>query len=249
MHRAENVEGVHSRIENRFADTLRFLLKEHGKKQKDLAGYLGIRPQAVSLYCTGNTYPDIHTLIRIAEFFDVNIHYLVTGQKEEHKYIRSDLGLPSKVIDMLLKVKEGEFNLGANIQNLLYNILGNRDFYTMLMIASFTLKKSYCSISEIESCKDEIASVLHDKNTSVNFIKASVTDRCIHEIKTAVSNFFSRFLIETACYEDLISDDNADNDSLNSETVTLFNDLYYPVAQLLEQLDEKHTLKNAQKSY
>ena len=56
-----------AKIENKFAQTLRALLKAHNITQTDLAKQLGIHPQTVSLYCMDKRYPDIPMMIRIAE--------------------------------------------------------------------------------------------------------------------------------------------------------------------------------------
>ena len=160
MSKAEIVEDVHSRIENRFADTLRFLLKEHGQKQKDLAGYLGIRPQAVSLYCTGNTYPDIHTLIRIAEFFDVDIGYLITGQKAEDKHISSETGLTSSSIKMLNKALQNDTEREVKIIPVINHLLSNSSFYHSLYMASLHLKTSDEFFKKLVSNDKELAVII-----------------------------------------------------------------------------------------
>lgn len=56
---------------SRFAETLRYIMDKHGTTQKELADFVGVRPQTLSLYCTGETQPNCDKLLKIAEFFGV----------------------------------------------------------------------------------------------------------------------------------------------------------------------------------
>ena len=184
MSKAGIVEDVHSRIENRFADTLRFLLKEHGKKQKDLAGYLGIRPQAVSLYCTGNTYPDIHTLISIAAFFDVDIGYLITGQKAEHKEIISETGLTSSAIEMLKKAQQEDLKRDERDEHVMpavNRLLSDNSFYHSLKLALNRLSIIRAFFRKLESHQDEFFAMLLKEFTN-------------NDLKTASDNALTGYL-------------------------------------------------------
>lgn len=60
-----------------FPSTMRGLMKDKNITQKELADAIGMRPQTVSLYVTGQSAPDIHCLKKIAEFFDVSSDYLL----------------------------------------------------------------------------------------------------------------------------------------------------------------------------
>ena len=64
-----------------FATTLRDFMEKHpdtGKKttQKELAQFLGVRPQTVSYYCTGESLPNCEQLLKMAQFFDVTCDFL-----------------------------------------------------------------------------------------------------------------------------------------------------------------------------
>ncbi len=47
------------------------------KKQKELAEYLGVKPNVVSYFCKGSRVPNIEQIRKIAEFFDVSSDYLL----------------------------------------------------------------------------------------------------------------------------------------------------------------------------
>lgn len=60
-----------------FPTRLRGLMEERKVTQKVLAEVIDMRPQTVSLYITGQSAPDINTLFKIAEYFDVSADWLI----------------------------------------------------------------------------------------------------------------------------------------------------------------------------
>ena len=98
----------------RFATTLREFMQESPKTggkvtQKELADYLEVRPQTVSLYCTGESLPDCETVMKIADFFEVTADYMITGRKPENKPVRDMLGLSENAVQCLRLVNDGYF--------------------------------------------------------------------------------------------------------------------------------------------
>lgn len=59
---------------------LKELRRIHGMRQQDLAEELNISQQSISRYENGQHYPDVLTLIHLANYFDVPLDYLV-GRK------------------------------------------------------------------------------------------------------------------------------------------------------------------------
>lgn len=51
--------------------------------QEQLAKQLHVTRQAVSNLETGKTQPDIETLTKIAEYFDVSVEYLIYGKEPQ----------------------------------------------------------------------------------------------------------------------------------------------------------------------
>ena len=91
---------------NQFAEILKKLSKEKEITQSDLARHLGLGRQAVSLYYLGKTNPELSTLIKIAEYFEVSLDYLVTGERPEHNQERMNLKLPEKALENLKNKKD-----------------------------------------------------------------------------------------------------------------------------------------------
>ena len=73
---------------------IRDLREDRDLRQSDLAKATGIDQRTISNYETGKTAPDAYALIKLADFFDVSIDYLVGrtkcdlyGSKKRVKYI------------------------------------------------------------------------------------------------------------------------------------------------------------------
>ena len=58
--------------------------KKKGYSQLKVAMDLNICREAISYYENGKRSPNLDTLVRMSDYFNVSIHYLITG-KEFHK--------------------------------------------------------------------------------------------------------------------------------------------------------------------
>ena len=78
------------------------LRKERGLKQVDLCKTLGVSQAALSGYETGNYQPDNDILIKIADYFDTTVDYLL-GKSDIKKPLTSEdvSGLTEKQIKIL----------------------------------------------------------------------------------------------------------------------------------------------------
>ena len=76
---------VISMMSNIVGNNIRKLRKKHGMSQKDLAAQLNIRRQTVSAYEREVSIPDIYTLIRVADVFDISLDELAGRDAEKKK--------------------------------------------------------------------------------------------------------------------------------------------------------------------
>lgn len=125
---------------SRFAETLRYIMDKHGTTQKELADFVGVRPQTLSLYCTGETQPNCDKLLRIAEFFGVTTDYLLTGTIIEDIPVREMLGLSERTVENMKLVKDGYFEDSPYMLPMLDMMLGEKDFYSYLERAAYWLQ-------------------------------------------------------------------------------------------------------------
>lgn len=80
-----------------FAD----LVKSSNLTQTEIAKGIGVTQQTISSYKHGRITPDLETLIKIAEFFNVSMDYLLTGVRAENKSVQEILKLSDKAIENL----------------------------------------------------------------------------------------------------------------------------------------------------
>ena len=90
-----------------FPAALRTLMEERNTSQKDLADYLGKTRQAISLYCNGESAPDLEALVKIAQYFDTSTDYLLGLYPYPHREPSAvdELGLSPATIQKIKKSK------------------------------------------------------------------------------------------------------------------------------------------------
>ena len=64
---------------------LKQIIAESGLTQQQVAEGVGVSPQAINHYINGRREPDISTLIKLADFFNVTVDYLVGRDVREEK--------------------------------------------------------------------------------------------------------------------------------------------------------------------
>lgn len=62
---------------------LRELRLKNGLSQRDVGEMFGITKQAVQRWETGKSYPNVYQLIKLSNYFDVSIDYLVGRTGDE----------------------------------------------------------------------------------------------------------------------------------------------------------------------
>ena len=67
----------------KFGETLKNLREIKGITQKDLGKILGVSRATIAGYETKSRQPDFERLVKIAEYFEVSVDYLMRGYKPE----------------------------------------------------------------------------------------------------------------------------------------------------------------------
>lgn len=129
-----------NRYNSHFAETLRSLMESHSTTQKELAAFMNIRPQSLSLYCTGETQPNGDKLLKIAEFYGVTVDYLLTGTIIEDVPVCETLGLSQRTVENMRLIRDGYFEDSPYMLPMLDMMLGDKDFYSVLERAAYWLQ-------------------------------------------------------------------------------------------------------------
>lgn len=74
-----------------FSERLLEELNYVGYSQADLARFLGVRQSTVQTWIQRGSIPAADTALRIADFLNVSLEYLVTGKKDESKKSKIEL--------------------------------------------------------------------------------------------------------------------------------------------------------------
>lgn len=94
-----------------FPTTLRGILENHPKDghsttYKALGEAVSVRQQTISQYASGQTQPTADVVLRIAQFFDVSVDYLLTGVSSYNKEYSQELGLSETAVEHLKRAKK-----------------------------------------------------------------------------------------------------------------------------------------------
>lgn len=84
-----------------FASTLNQLMVEQGIDQEKMAEDLGLSTGIISNYRNGKTEPKLSAIVSIANYLNVDCHYLLTGIKAEYLTIAKETGLSDESITQL----------------------------------------------------------------------------------------------------------------------------------------------------
>ena len=90
---------------NIVSNSIKKLREEKGMTQEELAEKLNVTRQAVSNWETGRTQPDIETLTRLAEVFDVSVERIIYGSERKERIVHVNRNIQ-------IGPKEG-LNMGA----------------------------------------------------------------------------------------------------------------------------------------
>lgn len=69
---------------------LREIRKKKGVSQLKVAMDLNMSRESLSYYENGKRSPDIETLLIFSNYFDVSVHFLITGEEFSPKYRQND---------------------------------------------------------------------------------------------------------------------------------------------------------------
>ena len=170
----------------KFADVLKELIRKKGITQTALAEYLGVKRQTVSIYCAGNSYPEFNTLIKIASYFNVSIDYLITGEREENKILREELGLSEKSLENLSSFAKSE---NKTLSEHVDKILSDKEFYEFLSRNIEVSTEQLEDISELEKIRENEKSAKY-----ANAIRRQIIRDDANHMRTYFNIFYDKII-------------------------------------------------------
>lgn len=180
---------------SQFQARLKELKEASGKTQARIAEDLGITPQAFSYYMNGRE-PDYDILVKIAQYFNVSVDYLVGTvdvKRSENAGIYERLGLLDQTIDFFVHLKKDEEMLSLILNLLLTNpkteeILRNISLY--IRPDSYIEKIASAMNSQKEEYKLSLNEITSDLLLSAIKLRAeSLFGSIIDELKGEIQSY------------------------------------------------------------
>lgn len=92
-------------------NNIRVLRKQHNLSMKELGKIVGVAESTISLYENEKREPDLATLTRIADYFNVSVDYLLGREAEQEAQTTRPLQIPDKYKDVLVAFHGGADDL------------------------------------------------------------------------------------------------------------------------------------------
>lgn len=111
-----------------FAKRLRDLRENRNLQQKELADILNVGNSTVSMWEREERVPDSETLVKIANYFDVSVDYLLGN--DQHK--NSDIEEIEMLRQLLVKkgfMKNGEDLSNKELERLMTFVVNNKELF------------------------------------------------------------------------------------------------------------------------
>lgn len=147
-----------------FRERLSNLLEERDIPQYRLAEYLNATRQSISQYVNGKTTPDYDTLVKISNFFDVPVDYLLGGMSvltlEEDRYRKQleEQGVDGDCFDSTIH----EYRKISDMRNRLISLYSNKldaisngSLWGLFVQEQLSLIRKYESICDLFSYSEE----------------------------------------------------------------------------------------------
>lgn len=90
-----------------FSENLRQLRKERGLSLEQLANYIGVSKSSINMYERGEREPSFETTEAIADFFNVNLDYLLGRENSpalDHE--SGGFSINPKVLDIAMRIEQ-----------------------------------------------------------------------------------------------------------------------------------------------
>lgn len=101
-------------------NVIKELRQKRGITQEELGKILNVQKATISKYETGRIIPDVPTILKMANFFNVSINYLL-GLPENHNSSNKELILSDKEKDIILKYRFLSSTAKATVELILNN--------------------------------------------------------------------------------------------------------------------------------
>ncbi|WP_051312877.1 helix-turn-helix domain-containing protein [Sporocytophaga myxococcoides] len=151
-----------------FGENLYLLRKEKGLNQAELSEIIGVGRNTLSDYENGKSEPNLSTLIKISEFFGINIHtLLVEALNNVHSIKETENGKKVEKNQLNDSRNQGNTNSGGS-EKTEESKSGNDDLIAALRMVIETQKNLIESLNSHNSILQERLSEVEQRNSITN---------------------------------------------------------------------------------
>ncbi len=113
-----------------FGERLKFLRENKNILQKELANVLNTTSQTISGWEISRTKPDYDTLVKIANYFNVSVDYLLGNEKNANKYEQElkEKEILKKTLINIGYMQDGEDLSDEELERLMKFVKNNKEF-------------------------------------------------------------------------------------------------------------------------
>ncbi|WKN42198.1 helix-turn-helix domain-containing protein [Tunicatimonas pelagia] len=101
-------------MDNHFSNNIKLLRKARKATQTDLANLLDKKKSAISSYEHGKSMPDINDLVKIADFFEIDLNTLIAKKLDE------------KILNEIIEYENNDIFETANVTDRVTNLSGTK---------------------------------------------------------------------------------------------------------------------------
>lgn len=193
------------KVKSAFPDILSDLISDSGKTLREIARESGIGPSQLSAYQSGTNEPNMSTLVKLSDYFNVSVDFLVgkdTAITHDTKigYMRDFTGLTKAAIQKLSRIKSDNPEYIPVISVMLENF--NFEYFIALLYNRFHYSAQEYNVPPITKLED---GVWHLKNSQEyhNSISASETQI---QFDNVILNVKKKTLLDSMITTSLIAD-------------------------------------------
>ena len=93
-------------VEKVVKNRIRELREDKDLKQSELAAATGIDQRTISNYETGKSNPDSYALLKLADYFNVSVDYILCRTNKDYFYSKNIKSFLNEIIDSLQDLKK-----------------------------------------------------------------------------------------------------------------------------------------------
>ena len=200
--------------QEKIAKLIKKIRKDNNLTQKELANKLNVTFQAVSKWETGKSTPDVDTLKRISDLYNIDINDLLSGvsTKKKRKWFYLVIVLLLIIVFGFLYFHKNTFEFKT--------ITTTCDDFEVTGSIAYNHKKASLYISEIEYCGKETDKTVYEKIECNLYNNHNGNKTLISTCKTGKNTTLEQYLKEVNIILDDINDVCKDHNEMELELKT-----------------------------